>query len=108
MTDIRRRIALATAIVALAATAACGRDSGKSAAPDDALLQDLEQARGVGLATQNGGTQVVSAIELTGTKASPERSVCLSSSLPSPALRTAMEMSVPSLACSQPGSVETS
>ena len=77
MTGSRRRITLASAsIAALLATAACGGRS--TSTPDDALLRDLEQASGTGvaLATPNARTQVVSAIELgSSTKAAPERRV---------------------------------
>lgn len=80
MTGTRRRFTMATAAVAaMLASAACsGRGAGASATPDDALLEDLDQASGTGvaLAPQNGATQVVSAIELgTSTRAAPERRV---------------------------------
>ncbi|HET7457228.1 MAG TPA: hypothetical protein VFJ74_06215 [Gemmatimonadaceae bacterium] len=74
MTQNRRGITLAAAVAALFATAACS--GGKKTTPDDALLQDLQQASGTGveLAPQGGRTQVVSAIEMTGeSKAAPER-----------------------------------
>lgn len=74
MTHMRKGITLAAATAALFATAACS--GGKTATPDDALLQDLQQASGTGveLVPQAGRTQVVSAIEMTGeSKAAPER-----------------------------------
>ena len=75
MTDLRKRVTLATTVAALLATAACSGGRG-SATPDDALLQDLQQASGTGveLAPRSNRTQVVSAIEMTSsTKAAPER-----------------------------------
>ena len=76
MPHIRKRIALATSVAALLAAAACGRSS---KAPDDALLQDLQQASGTGveLAPQgNRAQQVVSAIEMTpSAKPAPERRI---------------------------------